>query len=386
MNKIITILTILIFTIAAQAEDITLDTLSAIFAQKFNKTLVIDKEISKDFKLITNRKLINDFKESDYLALLKISGYDYRSSKKFYYIYKQKEEKEDNGKEKEDNGKEDKEYYEEKILDIKLSKNKVKQICEIFNYKCTRIDSSKYLVISEKHKINTKAFKSSGRKTQKLQIEIYELYDTELKDRNVNLSAVFNKLTLGQNINTSLLGSIGQVFGDTQNGVTVQAFINYLDKNELSELITSPTLILDDGITHKFFAGENLTVKSGSVVNAETGQVTDSYTNVQVGLNVQVETTIYNDVTEVNLKLDLSQISSINTESQTVNTNSRTMESTFFLKKGETKTAIAFTSDVFVDSGWKVPGLSNVWVVGGLFDYTSKQKQKRTIFIKLTLL
>jgi general secretion pathway protein D len=204
------------------------------------------------------------------------------------------------------------------------------------------------------------------------------------------ISASSNIGTVGQGLNIGVLhGSvnvpgIGQVLN---LGVLVRAFQSDADANILS----TPNLLTMDNEEAKIVVGQNVPFLTGSYAQATSSTTTGgaSVTPFQtierhdVGITLRVKPQVAEGGT-VKLKI-YQEVSSVadTTNAAGIITNKRSLESTVLVTDGEIIVLGGLIQDQVNINADKVPVLGDIPIIGNLFRYDTRQKQKTNLMIFL---
>lgn len=166
------------------------------------------------------------------------------------------------------------------------------------------------------------------------------------------------------------------------------------DQNQ-ANILSTPTLLTLDNAEAKIVVGQNVPFTTGSYSNTgsgSTGSVNPFQTveRKDVGLTLEIKP----QITEGGgVKMEImSEVSSVNTVStgqiQDLVTNKRTLETTVIIEDKSTVVLGGLIEDSADDSSQGVPFLSRIPILGWLFKYQSKTKNKTNlmVFLKPTII
>jgi general secretion pathway protein D len=168
------------------------------------------------------------------------------------------------------------------------------------------------------------------------------------------------------------------------------ATINLKREDSDVNILSSPKIRARNYEKAKIHIGDRVPVFTNAVtpIIGGTGSVvTGSVTYLDIGLKFDVEPTIYRD-DEVSMKLNL-EVSSIVKEvtsgsSLSYQVGTRAASTVLRLRDGETQILAGLISDADRETASKVPGLSNIPVLGRLFTSVKTDKTKQEIVLSIT--
>ncbi len=206
---------------------------------------------------------------------------------------------------------------------------------------------------------------------------------------NVLAPTVAGAATAGAAQALNTLGGIR--FGDKATSISsLGATINLKREDSDVNILSSPKIRARNYEKAKIHIGDRVPVFTNAVtpIIGGTGSVvTGSVTYLDIGLKFDVEPTIYRD-DEVSMKLNL-EVSSIVKEvtsgsSLSYQVGTRAASTVLRLRDGETQILAGLISDADRETASKVPGLSNIPVLGRLFTSVKTDKTKQEIVLSIT--
>ncbi len=169
--------------------------------------------------------------------------------------------------------------------------------------------------------------------------------------------------------------------------ITDPAFtLNLLQQDTDTNLLANPKIRVKNRDKAKIHVGDKIPVLT-SVANS-TGFVSQTVSYIDVGIKLDVEPTIMLQ-NQVNIKVGL-EVSNVTDQVKTdsgvlaYTIGSRNANTTLSLKDGETQILAGLFRDDIQNTANKVPGLSNLPLIGRLFTNKNNDKRKNEIVLLIT--
>lgn len=233
-----------------------------------------------------------------------------------------------------------------------------------------------------------------------LEVEILEVKRTRLLDLGIQWpnSLSLTPLPLGSLSNAST-GTTGATASAAltlrdllhQNSASLAAgispvVVNVRKEDSDANLLANPRIRARNHEKAKILIGNR--VPNITTTATSTGFVSEAINYVDVGLTLNVEPTIYldNDVA-IKVALEVSTIvDQLKTSSGSVayQIGTRTASTVLRLKDGENQVLAGLINDEDRRSGFKVPGLGDLPLIGRLFGSTTDDNQKTEIVLSIT--
>ncbi|WP_428851864.1 type II secretion system secretin GspD [Imbroritus primus] len=210
----------------------------------------------------------------------------------------------------------------------------------------------------------------------------------------LNLSGAANALTNrnGSNISSAAAGMIPDIpglnIGVLDRALGLGALLRAFANDDSVNILSTPNLITLDNEEAKILIGQNIPVTTGSY--AQTGSsatVTpfNTFDRKDVGITLRVRPQISEGGT---VKLQIYQESSsvvpgtLNAQ-QGPTTNVRSIETNVLVDDGQVVVLGGLLEDTYGNGLEKVPGLGDIPVLGALFRYEAKTRQKTNLLVFL---
>ncbi len=162
--------------------------------------------------------------------------------------------------------------------------------------------------------------------------------------------------------------------------------LNLLHQDTDTNLLANPHIRVKNREKAKVHIGDRIPIIT-SIANA-TGFVSESVSYIEVGIKLNVEPTVLlHDQVSIKVGLEVSnQTDSVRSSSGTLTytIGTRNAETTLRLKDGETQVLAGLFRDDTQKVTNKVPGLSNLPLIGRLFNDRTDDKRKKEIVLLIT--
>jgi general secretion pathway protein D len=231
-----------------------------------------------------------------------------------------------------------------------------------------------------------------------MEVEVVEISRTKLQEigarypNQVSLTALAASTGTG-GASTAVSAVLDDIFKIKSNEVTTGSQtlqINLRREDTEANILASPRLRARNYEKAKILIGDRVPVITNAVTPTSVGAsvVTGSVQYIEVGLKFEVEPTIYRD-NEVAMKVNL-EVSNIVKEvtgsggSLAYQIGTRTAVTALRLRDGETQVLGGLISDEDRETANKVPGLSNIPILGRLFGTNRNDTKKTEIVLSIT--
>lgn len=182
--------------------------------------------------------------------------------------------------------------------------------------------------------------------------------------------------------------NIGVISGTTGNIPNLSAMIRALETDSKANILSTPTIITLDNEEAKIVIGQNVAFITGSyaqTASAATATPFQTYERRDVGLTLRVKPQITEGGTvkiQVFQEASSLQTASISSPSGPV-TNKRSIESTVLVDDGAILALGGLIDDNYGVGEDKVPFLGDVPLIGGLFRYETRKRNKTNLMVFL---
>jgi len=207
-----------------------------------------------------------------------------------------------------------------------------------------------------------------------LETQIVELDENGQKDLGIDFNAqgVYAKATL-----TLQSGQYGS------SNATFAANLYAQIQKGYGKILSRPRILAQNGAPASILTGDALPIIT-TVIVAGTSAVTSQQVNyVNVGVNLQIEPRIASDgyVTSH----IFSEVSSVTAYTQGIpQISQRQAQTTATVKDGDSFVIGGLLSDNEVKTTYKIPGLGDIPLIGGIFNRISTTTQKTNLYIVVT--
>lgn len=381
-----------LFLTSLKADIMTISDLSMLVANKTNKTLIIDSSIQNNFLVYSNR-LDKDFSYREIKVICKKLNYKIIETNRVIYISALSDEDISSNKNILDEDRKDKKKYDNKlkreqlftkIVETNMKYRKVQEIAKLLNYKVIRMGAGRFLVSSKLQYIEDKFFKFEPLENYVLNGHVYEIDMNKIKDENVNLSALVDYVKVGSTVGLSVFGNVGQSFiSETPSSkVSLSAVFEFLVTKGFGKTTSNPIFSIIDDEEISFSSGATVPVANSSVQNNRDNTVATNYENVTVGMNINlIPLIMLNGSVNFHLNLNLTSLISYDEDKNLVSTSTKKLTGKYNLKLNEELPLIQFISTNENSSVSKVPVLSEIPLLGGLFTSISESKNTKITVI-----
>lgn len=374
MKKIVFLILIL-STLIRAIDELPLKEYISMISNDLGMTIVISDDIKETFTLL----IPNDISEQDHLKImieiLRRNDLKIESFENFFLISKVENKKD-----------------EEQLYSISLKNvdyDSIKPIFKTTNIKHSYIPTNKTLVFSTKKDKYIRLEKIISQldvmpKQLKLKVTIVDTNLDKLKDYGTEIQA-FRNLSNSSNFFFNLLAYPFTVKSEVEKERTshLDTFIKFMDTNNISKLLSSPTVSLFDNKVSKFDVVKNIPYLNGTTTTSDGNQSSiTSYSYRDVGLKITVLPKIYKDM--VYLDLEIVSENVVN-NSKTPTTSKSYIKQTIRMSKDKIFVLTGINQSQQYKKLNSTPYLSDIPFLGWLFklDNTNTINSNLTIFLEL---
>lgn len=380
MKKLI--IMVLVLRSLVFSSDIYLKDFVSIVSSSLNVTIVIDNEVDSKLSLFVS----DDLDKKSYIKILgeilNSNNLVMKSFNNFYLITKKK----------------DKELglltdEKTKIRSIQLYNidySYIKPILSVYkDLESSFVPNAKLLVVKSilsDYKALRKLINSIDYHPEQLKLKI-TILDTNLNKLKEYGSELTQQISMpNSNFFFNLFAypfSVNNTIDSSQKN-TLNSYIKLMNKNSITELVSSPTLTLMDDKKVSFDVVKNIPFISGTTnISDTTTQVTNSYEYKDIGLKIAITPRIYKDVVYMDLSIANE---SIIDDSDTPTTSKSNIVQSFRMTRNTSYilTGINQTNNYITTQ--KTPFLGDIPFLGWLFKTEDKNYNNSNLTIILELL
>jgi len=172
------------------------------------------------------------------------------------------------------------------------------------------------------------------------------------------------------------------------DGFSFAAFINALESDSDSNVLSTPSLVTLDNEEASIQVGQEVPIITGSTASSSNANPFRTIVRKDIGIKLKVTPQINEgDAIQLTIEQEISSISQ-DARASDIITNKRIINTTVLIDDGGTITLGGLINDDIVDTTSKVPVLGDIPLVGKLFSSTTSTRKKRTlmIFIRPTII
>ena len=204
--------------------------------------------------------------------------------------------------------------------------------------------------------------------------QIVELDDTGAEDLGVQFSPNGIVATLAETVQ-SLNSGVGNA--------TFQATLYALEQRGEGRVLSKPSILAQNGTPASILTGDALPIITTVVVAGASAVTSQQVNYVNVGVNLQILPRVADDgyvTTHI-----FSEVSSVTAYTQGIpEISERQAQTMATVKDGESFVIGGLLQDNELRTVYKVPGLGDIPLIGGLFRYLSSTKTKTNLYIVVT--
>ncbi|MCJ8299407.1 MAG: hypothetical protein MJK13_10810, partial [Pseudomonadales bacterium] len=171
-------------------------------------------------------------------------------------------------------------------------------------------------------------------------------------------------------------------------GFSFAAFINALESDSDSNVLSTPSLVTLDNEEAFIQVGQEVPIITGSTASSSNSNPFRTIVRKDIGIKLKVTPQINEgDAIQLTIEQEISSISQ-DARASDIITNKRIIKTTVLIDDGGTITLGGLINDDIVDTTSKVPFLGDIPLLGKLFSSTVSTRKKRTlmIFIRPTII
>ncbi len=172
------------------------------------------------------------------------------------------------------------------------------------------------------------------------------------------------------------------------DGFSFAAFINALESDSDSNVLSTPSLVTLDNEEASIQVGQEVPIITGSTASSSNANPFRTIVRKDIGIKLKVTPQINEgDAIQLTIEQEISSISQ-DARASDIITNKRIINTTVLIDDGGTITLGGLINDDIVDTTSKVPVLGDIPLLGKLFSSTTSTRKKRTlmIFIRPTII
>lgn len=383
------LLFVLFLNYSLYAEKFNLNDLTALIANKYSKTLIIDNLISNDFIIYSN-SLNEDITLNTLKDICRKLNLNYSNKKNIIYISAKVEKSEKVTKKDEETYKYDLKNKRAQLnirrVRTNIDNKTVLDICSLLDYKCLNIGNSEYLISSKVQKIDISYFKSRIKNHFYLQGHIYQLDLENLEENDININGLLNFSTLVGNSAFNFLGNFGTSYKSQNNDFSLNTVLRFLESKGLAHSLANPVFSIMDREKVNFVSGESIPIQTSSILNTKSDTIITTYENVDVGITISILPLILNDNSvNLNLQMNISSLLNYDSEKNLVNVSKKSLSGKYNLSLNQTLPLIQFENKFNREYISRTPVLSAIPLLGRLFTSVENSDSDKIIIILFKL-
>jgi len=207
-----------------------------------------------------------------------------------------------------------------------------------------------------------------------------------------NIAAISqNPGAAGQGLNIGVVKGSITIPGTSAQILNLGLLVRALEADSNANILATPTLLTLDNEEAKIVIGQNVPFITGSYAVSAAATTPTPFQTIErkdVGLTLKIKPQISEGGA---VRLQISQeVSSVqdSTNASGIITNKRSVDSTVLVDDGQIVVIGGLIQDTVNDGVSKVPGLGDLPLIGGLFKYNTRTRNKTNlmVFLKPTLL
>lgn len=164
-----------------------------------------------------------------------------------------------------------------------------------------------------------------------------------------------------------------------------------LETDSSTNIISTPTLLALDSEEAKISVGQNVPIKTGSYANtgtSSTGGTVSPFTTIErkdIGLELKIKTRIVgDDMVQLDVSSDINDlVAGSGSEPDGWRFNKRAVHSKIMVKDGKVIVIGGLMQDAYKNGSDKVPLLGDIPLIGALFRYDQKRREKTNLMVFL---
>ena len=195
-----------------------------------------------------------------------------------------------------------------------------------------------------------------------------------------------NPATVGRGLNIGVLRGRVSIPGLAGQALNVGLLVRALETNGNTNILSTPTLLTLDNEEARIVVGQNVPFLTGQYAVSGAATTPTPFQTIErrdVGLTLKIRPQISEGGT-VRLQI-YQEVSSVqdSTNAAGVVTSKRSVESAVLVDDGQMVVIGGLIQDSLTDSIEKVPGLGDIPIIGGLFQYRSRARGKTNLMVFL---
>lgn len=210
---------------------------------------------------------------------------------------------------------------------------------------------------------------------------ITEQLDTLTDQQGVNLSSSGSTGSVSM-VNTGTVLSGAGVLAQLVSLGDFSALYAFLSSSSSFRVLSTPSLLMDDGHRALLHVGDNVPIVTGSTIT--NGQITTTYTRQDVGLILSILLKTVGENVQADILQEASSVAPTSIDGQVV-TSQRKITTKATIKKGEILDLGGLTTEDTKITKTGVPGLRSLPLVGWLFQGEKQEKNSRTLRVYLMI-
>ena len=359
---------------ASEFVDISLRDYVKIVSKQKNISIIIDEKIDKKFSLFLSSKVDNKIYFEMLQTILKNNDLKLQLRKNHFYITSSIDTNTS--------------IYQYKFN--YLDDEDIKEFMALYENKHTYVKNLKTLFFEstkEQYRNIVSTFKAIDTLPKQLKLKVTILDTNIAKAKEYGIE---NEVHIKSNQNESFFFNLLAFPFSVSNTVTtvqstnLTSFIKFMDSNNITEILSSPTITIFDNKESLFEVVKNIPYKQGETVSSEDiTKTTTSYNYKDVGLKLQVLPTINDN--DIFLDIDLTSENTLDT-SDTPTIAKRHIKQYVTLKKNEIFVLTGINQKESFKDIAETPILSKIWGLGWLFKSEDEQINTSNLTILLEVI
>lgn len=200
-----------------------------------------------------------------------------------------------------------------------------------------------------------------------------------------------NPAVAGHGLNVGVVQGTITIPGVGVEVLNLGLLVRALQADANANILSTPTLLTLDNEEAKIVIGQNVPFVTGSYAVSAAATTPTPFQTVErkdVGLTLRIKPQI-SEGGAVRLQI-FQEVSNVqdSTNASGIITNKRSVESTVLVDDGQIVVIGGLMQDTFKDGVEKIPGLGDIPILGGLFKYNTRSRNKTNlmVFLRPTLL
>lgn len=273
-------------------------------------------------------------------------------------------------------------------------KDDINQVLRILDINSTYIDNSNtlfYVADDEKQSKILSALQKIDNtpKQTSIKITILETNLKKIKDRGSEITSYLKSFPSDTfnyflNLITMPYNAVSNVTANSKAGY--YGVLRFLDLKDFSDIKSSPFFTIRSGKELYFSSVENVPYLTQNKEFTDSRQsVTSSYDYRDIGLKITLYPIILKNGS-VDLSLHLVVEDIISNENDRPMTSKKELKSSYIIKKGELLVLSGINKQTTYDKKYSIPLLSDIWFIGNLFSFSSKELKDTVLTVSIEIL